>query len=1002
VVFTTYQSGRSISGAVKKAGITFDLGIMDEAHKTVGKIDHLFNYLLDDNNISIKKRIFMTATERHYLGQSEQIASMNDLGRYGETFYQLSFKDALESDPPILSDYRIITMIVDKSEISDLIKKNILVRPDKGKWDREVEAEMLASAIALRKAMMEHPIKHAVSFHKSISRAKAFKEMQDNLSDAFPYYGELATHHVSGKTPTGIRVREIESFTKANRSLITNARCLTEGVDVPNIDCVLFADPRKSTVDIVQAVGRALRTASGKQLGYVIVPILIDGEATEIDISTIKTAYTPILTVLRALAANDDRIIEYFRSISIGRKATGGLINIDIDIPDGVSLDAEKFVNSLELQLWSRLAKLSWRPFEEARRFVLQIGLKNNTEWRKFCKGELKDKGTLPEDIPANPSQVYKGKGWVSFGDWLGTGNISPLFRQFRSFEEARKFVHQLGLKNTEEWRKFCKGELKEKGTLPDDIPANPNQIYDGKGWVSLGDWLGTGTIANRLRQYRSFEEARKFVRQLRLENNTEWRNFCKGELKDKGTLPEDIPAAPDRLYKGKGWVGFGDWLGTCNISAVFRHSQFRPFEEARAFVHQLGLKSQTEWREFCRGELKEKETLPEDIPASPVKTYRGNGWVSFGDWLGTGNIAFRFKRHLSFEEARAFVHQLGLKNTEEWHKFCKGELKDKGTLPDDIPANPNEKYKGKGWVSFGDWLGTGIVAPRLRQYRSFEEARAFVRGLELRSSAEWRKFCKGELKDKGTLPKDIPANPRSYKGKGWVSMGDWLGTGTVASWLRQYRSFGEARKFVHQLRLKNVEEWRKFCKGELKGKGKIPEDIPVVPYQSYKGKGWISFGDWLGTGNISNRSRHYRPFIEARAFVHQLGLKNTEEWHKFCKGELKGKGKLPEDIPTNPNQKYKGEGWVSFGDWLGTGYVAHQLRHYRSFGDARKFVHKLGLKNVAEWRKFCKGELKGKGKMPEDIPADPRKIYKTKGWRGMRDWLDSLYTKTSSPKERI
>lgn len=197
VVFSTYQSGKAIGEAARKAGFTFDLGIMDETHKTVGKLDSLFGYLLHDHNIPIKKRIFMTATERRYLGRSEQITSMDDPELYGETFYLLTFKDVLEAQNPILCDYRIVTIMVDKSEIHDLIRRDVFVKPDKGKWDEEVEAAMLAGAVALRKAMLFYPIGHAVSFHKSISRAKAFKKMQDNLTDTFPKYGALSTFHVS-------------------------------------------------------------------------------------------------------------------------------------------------------------------------------------------------------------------------------------------------------------------------------------------------------------------------------------------------------------------------------------------------------------------------------------------------------------------------------------------------------------------------------------------------------------------------------------------------------------------------------------------------------------------------------------------------------------------------------------------------------------------------------------------------------------------------------------
>ena len=103
--------------------------------------------------------------------------------------------------------------------------------------------------------------------------------MQDVLGHAIAEYGELDTFHVSGMMPTAVRSRTVEEFAKSRQALITNARCLSEGVDVPNIDCVLFADPRRSTVGIVQAVGRALRVAEGKRRGYVVVPVLLDGAA---------------------------------------------------------------------------------------------------------------------------------------------------------------------------------------------------------------------------------------------------------------------------------------------------------------------------------------------------------------------------------------------------------------------------------------------------------------------------------------------------------------------------------------------------------------------------------------------------------------------------------------------------------------------------------------------------------------------------------------------------
>jgi len=358
VVFTTYQSGEALAKAARAAKFTFDLGIMDEAHKTVGDGEKLFSHLLHDKNLPIRRRLFMTATERRYKGQSDTVLSMDDPVTYGETFHLLSFKRAMEYDPPILSDYKIISIAVSREEVAELIRKNTFVRPDKGPWNEEIEADMLASLIALRKAMTKYPIQHAVSFHGSIQRAELFKTHNDAFSKSFRKYGKLETFHVSGKTPTGTRARVIGEFARAERALITNARCLTEGVDVPGIDCVLFADPRRSAVDIVQAVGRALRPAPNKQFGYVIVPILHDADATADDIFK-SPAFKEILTTLRALAANDDRIIEYFRGVSQGRQRKGGgSVQFDIDERLAKRIDLADFAREIELKCWDRLEGL--------------------------------------------------------------------------------------------------------------------------------------------------------------------------------------------------------------------------------------------------------------------------------------------------------------------------------------------------------------------------------------------------------------------------------------------------------------------------------------------------------------------------------------------------------------------------------------------------------------------------------------------------------------------
>ena len=841
VVFTTYQSGDVLATAARKAKFTFDLGIMDEAHKTVGDSDKQFSILLHDHNIEIGQRIFMTATERRYKGSSDKVLSMDNLEVYGDTFHQLSFKQAMECQPPILCDYNVITIGVSRQEIKDLIKKNVFVRPTGGKWDEEMEADMLAAMVALRKAMKEHPIKHAVSFHGSIQRAELFKAHNDTFTQEFPEFGGLETFHVSGQTPTGTRSNIIKAFAQAERSLVTNARCLTEGVDVPGIDCVLFADPRKSTVDIVQAVGRALRPSEGKKLGYVILPVLHETDATSEQVID-SGAFKEILTTISALASNDDRIIEYFRGISQGRNPSGSSrVSFEWDERLAQNIDVAKLVHELEIKCWGRLAKLSWRPFEEARSFARELRLADAVEWAKYCAGRMPEVGVRPLDIPSNPQLTYKASGWMGIGDWLGTGKVSR--KHYKNFEAARTWARSLGLKSSTEWRKML-----ANGGKPADIPATPESSYQNTGWLSWADWLGTDNTATRKRKYRPFAKARNFVHKLNLKNHKEWADYCKGKLANQSHKPDDIPTSPERTYADAGWGGLGDWLGTGKISNQSR--RYRPFNDARKFAHSLKLKTGAEWRSYCKGENSKKPPLPEDIPACPNQTYKESGWHGMGDWLGTGNVAPQNKVYRNFKEAHEFALKLKLKNQKQWRSYCKRHIKGLPLLPEDMPANPDQVYKHTGWAGFGHWLGTGTIAPRLIIYRDFQAARNFARSLKLKDGREWRLFCKGLLTQSGILPADIPKAPEQvYAKQGWAGTGDWLGTGAVATFKRVHLPFAAARDFVHKLRLKSVNEWYLFCKGALPEKGKLPANIPASPGYKYSSSGWKGFSDWLGNG---------------------------------------------------------------------------------------------------------------------------------------------------------
>jgi superfamily II DNA or RNA helicase len=741
VIFCTYQSSDRLAAAAREAGTTFDIAILDEAHKTVGVQEKKFATLLFDENIGIRYRVFMTATERVLRGQNDDVLSMDDENIYGQRFFHLSFKAAIED--LTISDYKVLTIVVRDTQVRELVDQNRLLNLGSEELG-DAEARAVAAGIAVKRAFKDHRISHAISFHRSIRAADRFREQQDALNSLRDIGPETINLHISSKKTAGQRADLLSCFVSHERALMTNARCLTEGVDVPAIDCVLFADPKQSVVDIVQAAGRALRQFSGKEYGYIILPLMVSDNVTLEDFAE-TTAFRQIARTITALSSQDERIAEEFRAIQFGRRPSGRIVEIEGDVPVGTRMNLADFTAAITTRIWQRVGTANWMAFGVAREFARSLRLNSRAEWDSFCNS-----GKRPPDVPRNPDVVYAHSGWSGVGDWLGTGTVATHLREYRRFEEARAFVHSLRMKSQTEWDAFASSE-----EFPTDLPKAPHMVYAGDGWSSWGDWLGSGRIASYKLEYRSFEEARAFARSLGVKSREEWLAFARSKER-----PNDIPVKPERTYAREGWAGVGDWLGTGTIAPNLR--EYRPFVEARAFARNLGLNSATEWRTYC----KSNKRLA-DIPTNPNRQYLNEGWSSWADWLGTGTIATNQQKYRAFEEARAFVRTLDLKSANEWRSYTKS-----GHLPKDIPAGPNRTYAACGWSSWGDWLGTKTIAPNRREYRSFADARAYARTLSLKSQADWLAYTKLEQ-----LPPDVPATPwRIYAKDGWSGWKDWLG----------------------------------------------------------------------------------------------------------------------------------------------------------------------------------------------------------------------------------
>lgn len=323
MIFSTYQSA-SVVGAAMKPGEAFDFAVFDEAHKTAGREGRNFAFALDDKNLSIRKRLFLTATPRHYNplakskdGDAQLVFSMDKQAVYGPVVYRLPFSEAAKRG--IITDYKIIISEVTSEMVNDeLLRRGIVLV--KGE---EIKARQVANQIALKSAIEKYNVSKVFTFHSRVDAAKSFtSEGPEGVSS---HLHGFHCEHIEGKMPTAHRERLMRVFKATPHAILSNARCLTEGVDVPAVDMVAFLSPRRSVVDIVQATGRAMRLSPGKQFGYVLVPLYVEKPRGEtVEQAVLRSNFDEIWKVLQALKEQDDLLAQIVDEMRIQRGRTGG------------------------------------------------------------------------------------------------------------------------------------------------------------------------------------------------------------------------------------------------------------------------------------------------------------------------------------------------------------------------------------------------------------------------------------------------------------------------------------------------------------------------------------------------------------------------------------------------------------------------------------------------------------------------------------------------------
>ncbi len=387
IIFSTYQSSAQVAKAQELNGTSFDLVICDEAHRLTGKTDADYATVLDEKKIVTEKRLFMTATPRTYTTtvktkaeeRGVEITSMDDEHIYGPVLHKLSFGEAIKQD--LLSDYRVLIVGVTDPQVQDLIDRRELISVNDSV---STDAKALAAHIGLAKATKDYNLQRTISFHSRIKSADQFAKDHLKILDWLPEThkpsGNTWTGTISGTMNTGDRRRLIKqlSLDDENRhALLTNARCLTEGVDVPSLDGVAFIDPRSSQVDIIQAVGRAIRKSKNKEIGTIVLPVLISTESNAED-AIEDTSFKPIWAILNALKAHDDEFAIELNNLRTELGRTGNPGNLPSRLVEDLPADIDSllpgFSQKLSVAILER-STASWDfMFGRLQRFVSENG----------------------------------------------------------------------------------------------------------------------------------------------------------------------------------------------------------------------------------------------------------------------------------------------------------------------------------------------------------------------------------------------------------------------------------------------------------------------------------------------------------------------------------------------------------------------------------------------------------------------------------------------------
>ncbi|MFZ4440528.1 MAG: Helicase associated domain protein [Syntrophales bacterium] len=673
IIFSTYQSSKVLSAAVLDSGTTFDIGIFDEAHRTAGTKVGVWGIALVDEKIPINHRIFMTATPKIYAPHITKkakeedvlICSMDDAEMYGHPFYEIGFAEAVKRGH--ITDYKVIVICVTDSEVKEIIEKGGKVITDQ---DHEWDAKALAKGIALVKGIRAYGLRKAFTFHGRVDSAKAFTDTSKpyGINQIFKLLEperetqkSVGFFHVNGTMSSGTRSNILKEFESVDIGIMSNARCLVEGVNIPAVDTVAFIDPKRSLIDIVQATGRAMRKADWKKNGYIFIPVFLEEDSDPEEIIQ-NSDFGTVWEVLQAMLDQDQRmqgIVSKMRILQ-GKGEKDSQVWKDAmseytekiefyDLP--IKIDKNRFIERLNTRIveiigrtWDFWYGLTLRYKEEfsdpnvpqyyitAEGYFLSYWQREQR--KKYKNGKLSSEGIarlekigfkwvmledqfekgfqktlLYKESSGNPNapRTYKTAEGYSLGTWQNNqrtkywnGELSP---------DRIKPLEEIGFKWEKQEKKFVeKFDRFEKGfqeTLHyKESKGNPNapQIYKTAEGYSLGAWQNS-----QKKKYSNGKLSADQIKRLEKIGFT-WKEKIIEEPFEKGFLETLLykeitgnPNAPQIYITAEGYS-----LGAWQNNQKKKYSSWRLSPDRTKRLEDIGFK----WEDKIIEELFEKGFL--------------------------------------------------------------------------------------------------------------------------------------------------------------------------------------------------------------------------------------------------------------------------------------------------------------------------------------------------------------------------------------------------------